>query len=99
MQARDFFDDVDFAFHIETPRGDGDLELVGTFAYGSKFETKPGENAQNLLCGGGLPEDSMDFGEIENDRSLVAAPDDNVHDVAVEHATAGVQDQFGNAVC
>ena len=61
MQARNLFDDVDFALYVQTPGWDGHGELVAVVPFCCELEAKARENAQNFFHAEGFAQDAVYF--------------------------------------
>ena len=97
MEAGDFFDEVDFAFHVETPAGN--LHQVDVLVACHESESKTGQNAADFDVADFFAENPVNLAAIEFYRRLIKLAGDYVDDAADQFAAAGFEDQFRDAIC
>src|SRR5271163_650654 len=96
MQPRQFLNDVNLAFYIETPAGNG--HKVSVFASRKHRETQAGKNTAYLESAQFFTENAVHFSEIKLHRSEIKTASDHVDDSASERSSARGQYQFGDSV-
>ena len=78
MQARDLFDQINFAFHVQAPAGNMDGEIRIAAAFRHQLEAQLLENAENFVGLELLAENAVNFGKMQSHGSQINLPRDRV---------------------
>src|SRR5262249_42758701 len=96
VQARDFFDQIDFALNVKPPAGNphGELSLVAWLR--DQFETEPLQNCENLVRFDFAAENALRLGDAQERRRLIKLSRYRVDLCAVEFSTSAFNDPVGD---
>src|SRR4051794_39839960 len=86
MQASDFFDQIDFAFHIQTPAGYADSEIRIAAAFRHQLKAQLLKDAKNFVRLELLAENAVHFRKAQSDGSQVQMPRHCIDRSAVQFA-------------
>src|SRR5207248_7268934 len=89
VQAGNFFDQIDFAFYIQTPRRNAHREFWLSSRFRNQFETETFENCNNLVRLEFAAENAVDLRDAQDNRRLIDLACDGVDHPTAEFATAG----------
>src|SRR5579859_2771924 len=98
MQTRDFLDQVDLTFYVQTPTRNVDREFLIFAGFRYRVEAELFQNVQDLIRGEISAENALHLRNSQCDRRLVKAACDYVAGGPNQFAASGREDQLGNAI-
>src|SRR5579863_5943737 len=90
MQTRNFFDQVNFALHVQSPSWNADTKLRLRAGFGNEFKSEALEDGDNLMRFEIAAENAVNARNAQDHRRLIKLAGNGVDRVAVEVAAAGV---------